>query len=867
MRRPPIAAVLLLGWMIWTAAALTDTGAILIKARTIYTVTQGMIENGEILVAQGKIQEVGRSVTHPEGATVYDAVAVMPGMIDAHAHLALRRGDRGAARSGPVTAEWKAVEHLNLEDPMLQVALAGGVTSVITRSGSGIVSSGQAVALKIKRTPEVLKPYVDLKMAVRPLIKLRPGEAPATVMGWFPVADDHFRRAKIYLREQADFKAGKTNVRPPVDERLEAFAAVLRGDVMVHAHTHYPSENQMVMHLARKYGFIDRLAFGHAEEVAPMSHVLTGTKIVPVVGPMMIVRYYGDSASHNIVKELMEAGVSASIQTDNSRQQFKDFREYGAFLVRHGLREEHALQAITVNGAKAMMLDKRIGSIEPGKDADLVLLDGHPFDLTADRIERVIVDGVVEYERAEVLQTARPTAVGPFQRYRGEVPADARAFALTNAHVFTVSGPPIPNATVVVDDGRFTKVEAGGAVPAGLPALDVGGRAIVPGWVVGRAFPNDWIGDLKWQVQNDEALAPIEPEMNARFAVDPWFPSYDVNREIGIVSQNVTPGHRTFIGGTGVIVKSVGMNIDRMVRKEPSSMVFSLTAETGRQWSKDPAAPMSLAARSRMIRDALDAARQYTSVGEESRDFNAQHNALRPVLRGEVPAVIHARRVDEIREAIALAADYTLRLIISGGTEAHQIAGEIAKAGAPVILGNSETYSSDLRGEGEGYSLQGPAILARAGVKVAFFGDGASRRAMPSGRLGGDPALNAAWAFRNGAPEADALKMVTLNPAEMFGMADRIGSIAPGKDADFLVLEGHPFDYNVLPQMVYIDGRRVHAGAAAAAPRVTTQAEQTMLTGWAVWFGGGLAVGALLTFVAGRRRRARAGEPDRAPVV
>ena len=388
------------GLLAWTAPGFTDAGDIVIKARTIYTVSQGVIQNGEILISGGKIKEVARTVSHPGDATTYEAAAVMPGMIDAHSHLALRRMGAGGDRSGPVTAEWKAVENLNLGDPMLQVALSGGVTSVITRSGSGIVSSGQSVALKLKRTPQVLKPYVDLKMAVRPLSKLRAGEAPATVMGWFPIADDHFRRAKIYMQDQAAFTAGKTSVPPPVDERLEAFAAVLRGDVMVHAHTHYPSENQMVMHLARKVRFIDRLAFGHAEEVAPMARVLSGSKIVPVVGPMFIVRYFGDTVSHNVVKELMEAGVSASIQTDNSRQQFKDFREYGAFLVRHGLREDHALQALTLNGAKAMMLDKRIGSIEVGKDADLVLLDGHPFDLTADRIERVVVDGVVEYANA-----------------------------------------------------------------------------------------------------------------------------------------------------------------------------------------------------------------------------------------------------------------------------------------------------------------------------------------------------------------------------------------------------------------------------------------------------------------------------------
>ncbi|MYH21359.1 MAG: amidohydrolase family protein [Acidobacteria bacterium] len=109
--------------------------------------------------------------------------------------------------------------------------------------------------------------------------------------------------------------------------------------------------------------------------------------------------------------------------------------------------------------------------------------------------------------------------------------------------------------------------------------------------------------------------------------------------------------------------------------------------------------------------------------------------------------------------------------------------------------------------------MEGPAILNRAGVKVAFFGPGASRRASPIGRLGGEPILNAAWAFRNGVPEVDALKMATLNAAELADLGDRIGSIEPGKDADFVILEGHPFDYCVLPDWVFVDGRLEAGGS------------------------------------------------------
>ena len=114
---------------------------------------------------------------------------------------------------------------------------------------------------------------------------------------------------------------------------------------------------------------------------------------------------------------------------------------------------------------------------------------------------------------------------------------------------------------------------------------------------------------------------------------------------------------------------------------------------------------------------------------------------------------------------------------------------------------------SDIRGGGAGWSIQGPAILSRAGVKVAFFGPGASRRASPIGRLAGEPILNSAWAFRKGVPEVEALRMSTLNAAELLDMGEHIGSIEVGKDADFVVLEGHPFDYRVVPTFVFVDGR------------------------------------------------------------
>jgi imidazolonepropionase-like amidohydrolase len=586
---------------------------------------------------------------------------------------------------------------------------------------------------------------------------------------------------------------------------------VLRGDVMAHVHANYPSEIMMVLKLAREYGFLDRLALAHAGEAHAIADVLAETPVIPVIGPAMIVRFFGDTHSHNVVEKLMDAGVTVSLQTDKGREQERCFREYGAFLVRHGLTEEQAPQALTINGAKAMMLSDRIGSIEVGKDADLVLLDGHPFDLTADRVAKVFVDGRLEYERQRFIKTESPTSVGPFQPIIGELTAEDTKFAIVNAHIFTVSHGNIRNGTLIVESGTFAQIQEGGEIPKDIPVLDAGGRVLLPGWVTARAFPNDWIGDIKWQVQNDEAVEPITPEMNARFGVDPWFPSFPVIRGIGITSQNITPGYMNLIGGTGVIIKTAGMDQAKMVRKEPSSMVFSLSASSIRYWGRDSKIPITMESASRMIRNALDEAKSYLQKGS-GRTYSQRSEALLPVLRREIPVIIHALTENEIREAMRIAEDYSIGLIVSGAVQAYRLADKLAQAGVGVILGDSASNLENIRGGGNGYNTQSPALLSGHGVTVSFFGPSASRRGMPTGRLGGEPALNAAWVFRNGVPEQDALKMFTLNAAEMLGMEDRIGSIDVGKDADFMILTGHPFDYQVLPDMVFIDGRLVHRG-------------------------------------------------------
>jgi imidazolonepropionase-like amidohydrolase len=474
------------------------------------------------------------------------------------------------------------------------------------------------------------------------------------------------------------------------------------------------------------------------------------------------------------------------------------------------------------------MLADRIGSLEPGKDADLVLMDGPPFDLHAERVEKVFVEGVLQYERKELRQKESLTSVGPFKPLKAALRIDAPSFALSNATVFTVSHGVLKNATMIVKDGKIAQLEAGAQPPKGMTVIDLGGRVVSPGWVTSRVFPNDWTGDLKFQVQNNEELEPIVPEMRVRFSVDPWFPSYEANREIGLTTEHITPGLLNLVGGTGIMAKMRTLDLDVMIRKDPTCMVMSFTSEPLRQFGRNSQIPVTLATAIQMIRASLDRARAYLAKPQDPKTFDLRLEAYRPVLTGKIPVVMHANSVDEIHEALKLAAEYKLKPIISGGSEAWKVADELARANVPVILGDSATNMEGVRGAGRraGFNDQSPLILSRAGVKVGFFGFSGARRGQPTGRLGGEPALNAMWAFRNGVPEDQAMRMVTLNPAEMFGTSDLVGSLDVGKDADFMILEGNPLDYRVLPQVVVIDGEMVHPKRAPRA-KETTQTDSS----------------------------------------
>ena len=214
-----------------------------------------------------------------------------------------------------------------------------------------------------------------------------------------------------------------------------------------------------------------------------------------------------------------------------------------------------------------------------------------------------------------------------------------------------------------------------------------------------------------------------------------------------------------------------------------------------------------------LLRETLVKAREYG----EKRDREARSkkteipaadlalDALQPVLRGEMPVMIHCERRDDILAALRLADEFQLKIILDGATDAYKVVDEIRKRGIPVVL--EGLFRGLGHVEDRGFNEDNAAVLIRAGVTVAFRPDEGSWRTPAAGQPGGEPLTLAAFAYRGGLTEEEALQAVTIAPARIAGIDKRVGSLEAGKDADLVILRGHPFQTGAIPEAVFIDGR------------------------------------------------------------
>jgi imidazolonepropionase-like amidohydrolase len=800
----------------------------LIKAKKIYPVSQAAIENGMILIEKGKIVQVGKNIAAPKGTPILEVEVVIPGLIDAHTHVGVYslpnvdENSDGNEMTNPITPQVRALDSFNFDDPAIKAGLAGGVTTVISRPGSGNVIGGTSVAVKLKNaSPQemVLKEVCDLKMAIEgnPVgVYGSKNQMPGTLMSVYFLARKAFIEAREYIKSwetyEKDKKDGKDVSPPKRDLGKEALALALRREIPVHIHCATASEIVSSIRLADEFNL--KLSLGHCYWAYLIVDELAKRKDVHYnIGPPMFFNYFEDPLTFkNNPAILSEAGLKVSLQTDALGGAQQNLRHLALLCVRYGMKEDEALKSVTLNAAESVGLEARVGSIAPGKDGDLVCLDGEPFDLLTS-VRQVIIDGRVEFQS----DAAKRPVLGepaPAAKTRIVLPdglEQASVLAIKAGTVFPVSGPAFTNGIILIENGKIKSIGRDVTVPAGVPVIDAREFTVMPGLISARSY----VGiTSNWRDQSsvNEPSKSVVPELEVKHAVEPQAPLFTFARELGITSVMVTPGDRNVMGGQGVVLKTEGSVVDKMIIKDRAVTVFGVGASAKRQ-NQMPSTRMGIAA---LMRETLVKAQEYGTTLEKyekdkkgkepQRDLSLE--ALLPVLRGEMPVLIHCERKDDILTALRLADEFKLKVVLDGATDAYKVVDELKKRGIAVVLEDIFRGAGNI--EDRGFSTQNAALLAKAGIPIAFRPSEGSWYVPGAGEAGGDLLEIAAFAFKNGLPEAEALRAVTINAARIVGMETRIGSLEPGKDADLLILRGHPFETGSVPEAVFINGKTVY---------------------------------------------------------
>ncbi len=388
---------------------------VLIKNATVMTAVKGTLENTDILIQNGKIARVGKNIAAPAGARVIDAAGkfVTPGIIDCHSHSMLDAINEGTFS---VTSMTRTRDMLNPTDITIYRALAGGVTAANLLHGSANSIGGQNTTVKFKwGHPVEDYPIADappgIKFAMGENVKRStsfappgsPARYPKTRMGVVETMRDAFLRARDYKQSWDDFKAGKTKVQPRRDLELEPLVEVIEGKRLVHAHGYRSDEHLNLLLLADEFGF----------KIATLQHGLEAYKIAPEIakrgtGVSIFTDSWGykleayDAIPYNAFI-LWKNGVSVSINSDSDERMRRLNLDAAKVMKYGGVPEEDALKMITINPAKQLGIDKRTGSIEVGKDADIVIWTAHPFSVYS-RVEMTMIEGEVLFERAKDAQ-------------------------------------------------------------------------------------------------------------------------------------------------------------------------------------------------------------------------------------------------------------------------------------------------------------------------------------------------------------------------------------------------------------------------------------------------------------------------------
>jgi len=379
----------------------------------------------------------------------------------------------------------------------------------------------------------------------------------------------------------------------------------------------------------------------------------------------------------------------------------------------------------------------------------------------------------------------------------------AEVTAVKAGKILTISGEPITDGIILVENGKIVEIGTGIEIPEDAVVIDAGKSVVMPGLVdASAAAPVR--GDL------NEQSSEITPTFRISDALDPQSKSLKRIVQTGVTTLFVSPGRQNVIGGLGVVVKPAGKIPQQMIVKDEAALriVMDLDSTQGNRIPRGQAPstfyfrrPGTRMAIIWMLRKSFFDAQQQAD-SKQTEDSNLA--ILSAALKDEIPIHVNARRAIVIRAALKVADEYGLKLILQECTEGYKIAGQLAERKIPVVLGPFYYYpgSSGQYREGRKVNWNNAGILAEAGVKVALSSGG------QSGAI--DILTAATFAVRHGMDRDEALKAITITPAEILGVAERVGSLEKGKDADIVILSGDPLNVTTRVEKVILNGKTVY---------------------------------------------------------
>ncbi|MCR2044780.1 amidohydrolase [Anaerosalibacter massiliensis] len=381
---------------------------------------------------------------------------------------------------------------------------------------------------------------------------------------------------------------------------------------------------------------------------------------------------------------------------------------------------------------------------------------------------------------------------------------------IKNGYIYTMAGETIEGGSILVDDGKIVEIGKDIVAPLDAKVIDAEGRMITPGFIDAHCHLGMWEDGMGFEGDDgNEWVEPVTPHLRAIDGINPMDITFKEAYEGGVTTAVTGPGSANVVGGQFVAVKTYGKRVDDMIVKEPVAMKIAFGENPKRVHEDQKQSPITRMATAAKLRETLFEAKEYLNKKEEGvedpskmPEYDMKMEAMIKVLKKEIPLKAHAHRADDILTAIRIAKEFALDITLDHCTEGHLIADILAEEGKPALVGPSLTDRSKI--ELRNQTFDTPRILNEAGVKIAIITDSP---VIPLQYL----SLCAGLAAKSGLDEMEALKAITINPAEIVGISDRVGSLEVGKDADIVIFDGNPLkDIDCKTFATIIDGKVVY---------------------------------------------------------